>query len=222
VKGAHVTAIAFDLDGTLIDSRQDLATAVNRTRAEMGLAPMPVASVVRMVGEGARTLVRRALGEEVGAEAFEAAFQAFLGHYWEVCLDATRPYSGLAEVLPRLAARLPLAVLTNKPEALSRRILEGLDLGGCFSAVVGGDTLPTRKPDPQGLLHLAEQLGAAPAEVLLVGDSGIDEATARAAGGPFALAEWGFPTPEERAAIRADLLVATPGDLETALAPLLH
>jgi phosphoglycolate phosphatase len=232
-------ALVFDLDGTLVDSRQDLATAVNRTRAGLGLPPLPVATVVTMVGEGARTLVRRALGEPppaatgpgdaglaagldlsasiagqaLSTDAFEAAVAAFLAHYREVCLEATHPYPGLAEALSRLAASRPLAVLTNKPEEISRRILEGLGLAPFFVALVGGDSFPTRKPDPQGLLHLAKLLERRPSQVLLIGDSPIDEQTARAAGARFALAEWGFAGVEERAQIRPDLSLPSPSDL---------
>jgi phosphoglycolate phosphatase len=208
----RVAALVFDLDGTLVDSRRDLATAVNRMRADLGLPPLAVAAVVSMVGEGARTLVRRAVGAEIGPDRLEAAFAAFLRHYGEVCLDETRPYPGIREALARLAARWPLAVLTDKPEALSRRILDGLELSVHFAAVLGGDSLPTLKPDPAGLLHLAAHYGAAPGELLLVGDSAIDEATARAAGCPFALVEWGFPSPE-KASLRADLRAATPRHL---------
>ena len=221
-------ALVFDLDGTLIDSRRDLATAVNRTREELGLAPLELAEIVGMVGEGARRLVEKALRGEVPLEArklsrrapidrFEEVFRRYLEHYRAVLLDTTRPYDGIPEALSRLAARYPLAVLTNKPEDLSRAVLAGLGLLEHFAEVLGGDSLPSRKPDPAGLLRLADRFGAAPAGVLLVGDSAIDAATARAAGARFALVTWGFPPPAVQAGIDAEARYATPAELAAAL-----
>ena len=214
-------ALVFDLDGTLVDSRRDLATAVNATRADLGLDPLSLAEVVSKVGEGARNLVRRSLPAEIEGPAFEAAFRAFGGHYAAVCLDTTLPYPGIGELLSRLAGRTPLAVLTNKPEATSRAILEGLGLASLFAEIVGGDTLPARKPDPVGIVHLGERFGRAPASLVLVGDSAIDEATARAAGCRFVLVEWGFASPEERVRLAADARAADAGELEAAIGRLL-
>jgi phosphoglycolate phosphatase len=210
-------ALVFDLDGTLIDSRRDLATAVNRTRVELGLAPLAVAEIVGMVGEGARRLVEKALGAEVPPERFEEVFGRYLEHYRAVLLDTTQAYDGMPEALARLAARYPLAVLTNKPEDLSRAVLAGLGLLEHFRALVGGDSLSRRKPDPAGLLLLAERLGAPPEDTLLVGDSAIDAATARAAGARFALVTWGFPPPAVQAGIEAEVRYATAAELAAAL-----
>ncbi len=214
---ATPAALVFDLDGTLIDSRRDLATAVNRTRAELGLAPLTLAEVVGMVGEGARRLVEKAIGAEVPAERFEEVFHRYLEHYRAVCLDTTVAYDGVPQALARLAAPFPLAVLSNKPEDLSRLILDGLGLGAYFRAVVGGDSLPSRKPDPAGLLLLARRLAIPPERFLLVGDTAIDAATARAAGCPFALVTWGFARPADLAGIAADYRFDRPGELVTAL-----
>ena len=219
--GAPPAALVFDLDGTLIDSRRDLATAVNRLRREMGMPPLPVEQVVAMVGEGARLLVERALGPDFPPERFEAAFATYRGFYMEACLDETRAYPGVPELLAALAPRYPLAVLTNKTEGVSRKILEGLGLAGYFREIAGGDTFPVRKPDPAGVVHLAAVLGVPVAEILLVGDSRFDAETAQNAGCRFALVEWGFPPPEERAGIAADLRVGEARDLALALdAPL--
>ncbi|HEX9670766.1 MAG TPA: HAD-IA family hydrolase [Thermoanaerobaculia bacterium] len=212
-------ALVFDLDGTLIDSRRDLATAVNRTRVELGLAPLAVAEIVGMVGEGARRLVEKALGAEVPPDRFDEVFRRYLEHYRAVLLDTTRAYDGMPEALARLAVRYPLAVLTNKPEDLSRAVLGGLGLLEHFAEVLGGDSLPSRKPDPAGLLHLAGRLGAAPNNILLVGDSEIDAATARAAGCRFALVTWGFPRPADLEGINAEVRYATPAALAAALVP---
>lgn len=213
----HPKAIVFDLDGTLIDSRRDLAAAVNRLRESFGMAPLAVATVVGMVGEGARTLVSRALGPDFPADLFEAAFSSYRSLYRNVCLDETVAYPGILELLAELSAQFPLAVLTNKGEEISRHILEGLGLAGSFRAVVGGDTLATRKPDPEGLVHLAGLFGGPVESLLLVGDSRFDAETAHAAGCRFALAEWGFATAEEQERMAADLRVKTAEELAAAL-----
>lgn len=203
-------AIVFDLDGTLIDTRRDLAEAVNRVRASYGLGALPVPAVVAMVGAGARNLVARALGLErqlggeppaAGEIALSEAHQRFLAAYDRVLLATTRAYPGIPELLARLAALVPVGVLTNKPERSTRRLLDGLDLARHVAAVVGGDTVAALKPDPAGLHHLLERLGVAAAAAVLVGDSAIDAATAAAAGCPFVLAGWGFASDRERAGI---------------------
>ena len=210
-------ALVFDLDGTLIDSRRDIQTAVNRMRAGFGLPPLDLEEVVGMVGEGARKLVERALASEVepnaDREVIDRALPRYLALYEEVALDTTRPYDGIPEMLARLAPAYPLALLSNKGEAISRRILDALGLGRFFRVVLGGDSLPSRKPDPAGLRLAAERLGAAPAELLLVGDTWIDAATADAAGCPFLLVEWGFPRPPAREGLRPDLRAARPAEV---------
>jgi phosphoglycolate phosphatase len=204
--------IVFDLDGTLVDSRLDLAAAVNATRELLGLPPLALDAVTAMIGEGARSLVRRALPREVDGEAFEAAYTVFREAYWEVCLDATTVYPGVLDAVASLAVRLPLAVLTNKPERESRRILEGLGLAPYFETLVGGDTLATRKPDPAGLRSIAQRWGVAAPRLVLVGDSKVDVDTAVAAGASLALVSWGFGH-------SADLVraigrrIGSPGDL---------
>lgn len=202
-------ALVFDLDGTLIDTRRDLAAAVNRVRASYGRPPLALNDVVALVGEGARNLVARALDLEA-AEAADAdtaarldeALARFFGYYERGCLDATRPYPGIPEALQALAPRYPMALCTNKPERFTRRLLDHLDLARHLPHVVAGDTLPTRKPDPAGMHHLAARLGVPLAEVMLIGDSGVDAATAAAAGCRFALVTWGFAGEGEAARIR--------------------
>jgi phosphoglycolate phosphatase len=210
-------ALVFDLDGTLIDSRRDITTAVNQTRAELGLPPIPLEAVVTMVGEGARLLVERALGSDFPPDQVDQALARYLDHYADVCLDETQAYPGIEEMLAELAMRYPLALLSNKGEALSRRILAGLDLARFFGEILGGDSLPTRKPDPAGLRVLAERLGVPVERLLLVGDTWIDAETAHNAGCAFALVEWGFPRPPKLDGVKADLRVARAGELAAAL-----
>jgi phosphoglycolate phosphatase len=217
--GAVFRAVVFDLDGTLIDSRRDIATAVNAMLADLGLEPLSVERVVAMVGEGARVLVRRALGELAATlppERMRAALASYLVRYREVCLHSTRPYPGVPAMLAELAPSFPLAVLSNKGEALSRLILNGLGLDRYLREVVGGDTLPTRKPNPGGLFWLADRLAVSAGELLLVGDSPIDAETARAAACPFALAAWGSPRPPGADGVEAGWRFATPDELVAA------
>jgi phosphoglycolate phosphatase len=210
-------ALVFDLDGTLIDSRSDITTAINRTRSEHRLPPIPLEAVVTMVGEGARLLVERALGPGFPPERVDEALAGYLEHYREVCLEQTRPYPGVEEMLETLSASYPLALLSNKGEALSRKVLAGLGLDRFFREILGGDSLPTRKPDPAGLHLLAQRLGVAVERLMLVGDTWIDAETAHNAGAAFALVEWGFPRPPKLDEVKADLRVATAGELETVL-----
>lgn len=209
----EIAALAFDLDGTLIDSRRDLAGAVNEVRRELGFEPLEVPEIVAMVGRGARVLVRRALPDEVAGAAFDAAFATFLDRYTDRCLKETRPYEGVMDMLGELAARFPLALLTNKPERSTRKILAGLGLAEFFGVVIGGDTLAVRKPDPETLRLVARRLGVQLHHVLFVGDSATDGETAQAAGVPLALVTWGFGGAEELAPFDAVLRPKTPAEL---------
>lgn len=212
-------ALVFDLDGTLIDSRRDITTAINRTRAGYGLPPLTLERVVTMVGEGARVLIERALGPDLPPERIDEALATYLGHYRDVCLDETRPYPGIEEMLEALSAVYPMALLSNKGEELSRTVLRGLGLDRWFREILGGDSLPTRKPDPSGLLLLAERLGVPSASLLMVGDTRIDAETARNTGCPFVLVEWGFPRPPGIESLQADLRVERAEELVGALLP---
>ena len=208
-------AVVFDLDGTLIDSRRDITTAVNRVRAELALPPLAVEQVATMVGEGARRLIERALPER--PDGVDWGLASYLEHYWQVCLETTRPYPGIEEMLAALAERYPLALLSNKGEALSRKILDGLGLSRFFREILGGDSIATRKPDPAGLRLLAERLKVPVESLLLVGDTWIDAETAKNAGCAFALVEWGFPRPEKLDGVKAEIRAATAAELTAAL-----
>jgi phosphoglycolate phosphatase len=185
--------VVFDLDGTLVDSRRDLAESANTVLAEFGCGPRSEEEIGRMVGDGAATLVARAFAAS-GRPQPASALARFLAIYNRRLLQFTRPYPGIPEVLESLSSTLPLAVLTNKPIGPTQEILAGLDLAGFFtpSRVVGGDGPFPRKPDPAGLRHLASAAGRAIGETVLVGDSVIDCRTARAAGARVCVAAYGF------------------------------
>jgi phosphoglycolate phosphatase len=200
--------IVFDLDGTLIDSRVDLANAANALIEELGGAPQPVEAITGMVGEGARLLVRRALAAAGLAADEEAALARFLELYDERLLVHTAMYPGTRDLLDRLAADTQLAVLTNKPQHHTDRILDGLGIARYFAHVVGGDTPLGRKPDPAGLRHLIALTGTPDAESVMVGDSAIDLRTARAAGIRICLVRYGFGFPLAAREMAGDELVA--------------
>ena len=185
-------ALVFDLDGTLVDSGSDIAAAVNLTRRDLGLPALPIGEVVGLIGEGARVLIQRALPAGWDEHAVDDALRRMLDHYQRTCTDTTAAYPGIPAALARLARRYPLALLTNKPERMTRRVLEHLDLARLFPVVVGGDSGPTRKPDPAGLLGIARDLGVAIEDTMLVGDSAVDVSTAHAAGSRLALVSWGY------------------------------
>jgi phosphoglycolate phosphatase len=184
--------LVFDLDGTLVDSSQDLADSVNALLQELGAPELRPEAVTAMVGDGAAVLVRRALvkaGVDVNPRQ---ALERFLDHYDKRLLATTKPYAGMVETLEAVRSTHALAVLTNKPENASMRLLEGVGLLQFFPDVIGGDTPLGRKPDPAGLLALASRANATPETTLLIGDSPVDLATAQRAGARICLARYGF------------------------------
>jgi phosphoglycolate phosphatase len=201
--------VVFDLDGTLIDSRRDLADAANALIVERGGAPQPVDAISAMVGEGAPLLVKRALTAAGLDPDDSTALPRFLELYDDRLLDHTRLYEGTREVLERISRIATLAVLTNKPQRPSERILDGLQIAALFDDVIGGDTPLPRKPDPGGLRHLMAAAGADAAETIMVGDSAIDLRTARAAGTGICLVRYGFGFRFAAAELAGDELIAT-------------
>ena len=187
-----MSLIVFDLDGTLVDSRLDLAESTNEMLGTYGARPLPVDAVAAMVGEGAKVLVARAL-DAAGVHAdVTDALTRFREIYDRRLLIHTRPYEGIERVVAQLASDHTLAVLTNKPEAPSRRLLDAFGLARHFQDVIGGDSGPARKPDPSGLRRLMQLSGADETNTWLVGDSMIDVETARRAGVRMCVALYGF------------------------------
>jgi phosphoglycolate phosphatase len=195
-----VAAIAFDLDGTLLDTIHDLAAAVNALLAEQGHAPLPKREIRDLVGKGMGNLVRRALAKAtgmspaaIGDDELASALARYQALYAARLGRETLPFPGMREGLDRLAAMgFPLAVITNKASRFVRPHLEQAGIAGYFAQVVGGDDLPAKKPDPAPLLHVAAGFGIAPAELLMVGDSVNDALAARAAGCPVLVLPYGY------------------------------
>ncbi len=176
-----VRALIFDLDGTLVDSKLDLALAVNAALEQMGRAPLPHEQVYNYVGQGAPMLIRRALGAGTSDEEAQRGLDIFLRYYREHMLDNTVAYPGVREGLEQLAG-WPMAVLTNKPVRFSREILEGLGMARYFGYVYGGNSFERKKPDPMGVEVLLKDWGLNAPEAMMVGDSEVDVQTARNAG----------------------------------------
>lgn len=183
--------IAFDLDGTVIDSRRDLTDSANQLIAELGGTSLSEEAVGFMVGEGARLLVSRAL-EAAGLGDRPGALERFLEIYDTRLLYHTKPYAGILEALRAARSHARVAILTNKPTRSTDRLLDALDLRSLVDDVVGGDGTYPRKPDPSSLRALMQGAGAQPARTLLVGDSAVDQETARRAATRYCLAGYGF------------------------------
>lgn len=187
-----IRLVAFDLDGTLVDSHRDIADATNAAIADLGGRPLEMSVITGLVGEGAAVLIRRAM-EKAGLDVdLREALERFLIHYDVRLLATTAPYPGMIETLRTLGNGRTLAVLTNKPQQPSLRILDGLGMREFFAEVIGGDTALGRKPDPAGLRAIMANAGVTPAETMLVGDSPVDLKTARQAGTGICLARYGF------------------------------
>ena len=210
--------IVFDLDGTIVDSRQDLAESANVVLESYGAEPLPVDRIAAMIGEGARVLIQRALTAAGLDPQTPDALSRFLTVYDSRLLGHTRPYDGIEDVLRAAAANAQLALLTNKPTGPSRRLLEAFRLSDLFPIVVGGDADFPRKPDPASLNFLMATAGNTRSNTLFVGDSMTDVLTARAAGVPVCLAWYGYGHLRGPMALNGDELIAqTPVDIGVVL-----
>ncbi|WP_119678130.1 phosphoglycolate phosphatase [Indioceanicola profundi] len=190
-------AILFDFDGTLIDSAPEIAQALNALLKEYDRPPVTADQVRTFIGDGSSRLVERgfaATGGPVPADELAEAVKRYIAIYATVPADPDTIYPGVKETLGRLRdAGHKLALCTNKPESISRNLLDGLGLADMFTAVVGGDTLPQRKPQAEPLLHAIHGLGFSPDGAVMVGDNGNDVAAARAAGIPIVAVSYGYP-----------------------------
>lgn len=198
--------LIFDLDGTLIDSKEDLVNSVNAMLIARGRTPLPHDVVASYVGNGAPMLVKRALPEATDEE-LAAALQFFLDYYRAHMLDSTTLYPGVREALDRLhAERVPMAILTNKPVRFSVQLIAGLGLSAHFFEIYGGNSFPEKKPHPAGIERLIADSGAARDRTVMVGDSAVDVLTARAAQVQACGVSWGFQ-PETFAQAPPDFVV---------------
>lgn len=199
--------LIFDLDGTLIDSRLDLANAVNATRQHMGMAVLPNERVYTYVGNGAPVLIRRALGEQATEAEVQEALEFFLEYYGAHDLDFTTLYPGVREALDRFRnAGKRMAILTNKPVRMTNHIVNGLGVGEHFFRVYGGNSFEFKKPHPIGIETLMAEAGVGRQKALMIGDSSVDVNTARNAGIPCAGVTYGFQ-PESLADPKPEILV---------------
>jgi phosphoglycolate phosphatase len=200
----------FDLDGTLIDSRADIAYSLNLALARLGLPSLTESQVTDFVGDGIQKLLERALRKTTGSDPTNLLIQdgirLFREEYSSHLLDKTRLYPHVKEALESLFwARF--AVVSNKPESLSRRILEGLDIANRFSIILGGDSTPNRKPDPASLLKAMDICGALPPETTMIGDSVVDIQAGKAAGVTTCGVLGGYRSEEELRATGCDLII---------------
>ncbi len=217
-KGRRAEAFIFDLDGTLVDSGRDIAISANFTRLHFGLPELPEPTVRSYVGDGVGKLLDRSLSHDhhtglsgpqglpVGPERKEEALRVFADHYGRHLLDNTRLYPGVLDMLARYRG-FPLFVATNKPQAFSEKILEGLRIKGAFGKVVGGDVPAARKPDPEHLRLTLEGTGLDPTAVAMVGDSPNDIHAGQAFGAMTVGCTFGLVAPSVVRAAQPDFVI---------------
>jgi phosphoglycolate phosphatase len=213
-----IKLVIFDLDGTLIDSRLDLVHSVNAALRHIGRPELPDDVIASYVGDGAPILIQRALGGEAVDEAIvRKGLEFFLSYYRAHKLDHTTVYPGIAESLAAIRSSgngVPrkMAVLSNKPVVPSRAIVEALGLGPFFSHIYGGNSFPSKKPDPEGALKLLDESGVRPEQAAIIGDSHVDVRTGRNAGLWTVGVTYGFAT-HTLANEPPDVIVDAPGEL---------
>jgi len=210
--------VAFDLDGTLVETLPDLHESANRMLAQLGRPPVSESVVRAYVGDGVDRLVKRLLSGtpdgEPDAASFENAAQDFRSHYAAVLTRASHPFAGAISTLEILRGRgFKLACVTNKPARFTEPLLQGLALTGYLDLVLSGDSLARKKPDPLPLVHVAGAFGIEPAQLLMVGDSPVDTGAARAAGCPVFCVPYGYRGTLTVQQLDCDAIVPTLSDL---------
>jgi phosphoglycolate phosphatase len=223
-RGRPLQALLFDLDGTLLDTAADIALALNRTLLDCGFTPLAEDDVRRMIGRGSPILIERAAasqGRIIDAAAQAAMVERFFHHYGELeesNEDSARPYAGAAESLRTLhGTGLRTAVVTNKQHRFADALLRRLNLADWVDIVIGGDTCPRRKPDPQPLLFACESLKVPPSCSLMVGDSVNDVQAARAAGIPVVCVSYGYNEGRDPRTLECDSLLDSLAELPALL-----
>jgi len=205
--------LIFDLDGTVIDSSEDIAWSVNGTLGELGLPTLPYDVIVGYIGWGVRMLLKQAIPGE-RHDLLDRGAEIFLAHYGGHLTVRTRPYPGVEKVLRRFQERgFKMALVTNKPFALTTRILNDLSLGNYFHPVLGGDSVKQKKPHPEGLETVLRTAGVPPSHALFIGDSRVDIETGKRAGITTIGAAYGFRGRKELEAAGADRIIEDFSDL---------
>ena len=223
IPAEKIKLLIFDLDGTLVDSKIDLAHAVNAMLRHYGRPELPVDVIGTYIGDGAPMLIRRALGDPRDGHHLQEALNYFMLYYREHKLDNTYAYRGVPEMLRavRDSRELKMAVLTNKPVRPSRDIVAGLGLGEFFAQNYGGNSFETKKPDPLGAKKLLEEFGAQPDEAVMIGDSSNDVLTATNSGMRSLGVTYGF-APQTLEQVPPDVLVDRPEEIAEALGARVH
>lgn len=213
-----VDVIVFDLDGTLIDSKLDIANSLNWTLEKMGYPALPMKTIEGFVGNGIGPLISRTVQEAGAPEREEEVFDVFRRRYWDHLLDNTRLFPGVAQTIEEFRGRYAMAVVSNKPERYTVKIVERLGLAPVMNgAVYGGDTLPRKKPDPAALMQIAEKYGAPTSRMVMVGDSAVDVLTGKNAGCATIGVTYGFRGTAELVEAGADMLIDEFGQLKDIL-----
>lgn len=223
IPAERIRLLIFDLDGTLVDSRLDLANSVNAMLRHYKRKELPADVIATYVGDGAPMLVRRALADPEDEQFVHEALNFFIAYYREHKLDNTHLYAGVTESLAALSAesngnQRVMAILSNKPVNPTRQIAEALGLAEFFVRIYGGNSFPTKKPDPEGVEALMRETGCAADEAIIIGDSDVDVLTARNAGIWSCGVTYGF-APHTLEAAPPDVLVDSPGDWPRIFAP---
>ena len=215
IPAGNLKLLIFDLDGTLVDSRLDLTHSVNAMLRRFGRVELPMEVVESYVGDGAPMLVRRAMGDPDDGNRNREALEYFIQYYREHKLDNTTLYEGVLGALQAIrngSQERRMAVLSNKPVNPSRGICDALGISPFFVQVYGGNSFPTKKPDPQGALALCSEAGVHPREAAIIGDSDIDVLTGQNAGMWTVGVNYGF-MPERLKMTPPDVLVDAPSEL---------
>ena len=198
----------FDLDGTLIDSKGDIASSLNWTLTQLDLDPIPLAVIESFVGNGIQPLITKSVIAAGSPEREEAALALFRDRYWECLLDTTETFPGVIDTIIKLQNRIQMAVVSNKMERYTVKILEGLNMAKYFGGLVyGGDTLPVKKPDPAALLDIASKLGASTERMVIVGDSAVDIEAGKRAGAATIGVTYGYRDADEILHAAPDLII---------------
>ena len=201
----------FDLDGTLIDSKKDIAASVNYTMEACGLPKLSTDLIDEFVGNGVTRLIQDSV-HAAGGIQFEEAFKIFNAHYLEHLLDTTLPFPGVFDVL-KYYSKIPKVVVTNKSQGFSEKVIKGLQLAPYFEGIYGGDTAIPKKPDPAVIHHLLERFSVLPKNAVIIGDSRVDIETGKNAGILTCGVTYGFRPEKELREVGCDVLVGSIGEI---------